>query len=268
MAQAASAHDKIKPWASGRPQYRIDFEPTFRRLRVGFAGEVIADSSRAMLLLESKHLPVYYFPQGDVRTELLRKSDHHTQCPFKGEASYWSLKVGRRVAENAAWSYLEPFPEAAAMGGYMAFYWDKMDHWYEEDDEVFVHPRDPYKRVDVIDSSRRVRVVLGGETVADSRRARFLFETGLPTRYYLPAQDVRTELLEATEKHTRCPYKGVASYWSARIGGKLHENIVWSYPEPIPECLKIKGYLCFFNEKVDDILVGGEAVPKVETPWS
>ena len=268
MAQAATAHDKIKPWASGRPRYRIDFEPTSRRVRVGFGGEIIADSGRAMLLLESKHLPVYYFPQGDVRTELLHKSDHHTLCPFKGAASYWSVEVDRRVAENAVWSYLEPLPEAAAMRGYMAFYWNKMDHWYEEDDEVFVHPRDPYKRVDVINSSRHVRVVLGGETVAESRRARFLFETGLPPRYYLPAQDLRTELLEATDKHTRCPYKGIASYWSARIGGELYDNIVWSYPEPIPECPKIKGYLCFFNEKVDDILLDGEAVPKVETPWS
>ncbi len=268
MAQAATAHDKVKPWAEDRPRYRIDFEPTPWRVRVSFGGETIADSRRAMLLLESKHLPVYYFPQGEVRTELLEKTDYHTHCPFKGDASYWSVKVGQWVAENAVWSYLEPLPEAAAIRGYMAFYWNKMDHWYEEDDEVFVHPRDPYKRVDVMNSSRQVRVVLGGETVAESRRARFLFETGLPTRYYVPAEDVRTELLEATDKHTRCPYKGVASYWSVRVGGELYENIVWGYPEPIPECPKIKGYLCFFNEKVDDILVGGEAVPKVETPWS
>jgi uncharacterized protein (DUF427 family) len=272
MAQPASAadnaHDAIQPWAHDRSRYLIDFEPTPRRLRVTFGGETVADSRRAMLMLESKHLPVYYFPRADVRTELLEASQHSSTCPFKGEASYWSVRVGERVAEDAAWSYLEPRPEAAAIKDYMAFYWERMEHWYEEDEEVFVHARDPYKRVDVVDSSAHVRVMLGGEAIAESRRARFLFETGLPTRYYLLPEDVRMDLLAPTDKQSRCPYKGTASYWTARAGGQTYENIVWSYPEPIAECPRIKGYLCFFNEKVDDILVDGEPVPKVETPWS
>ncbi len=267
MTQAASAHDLIEPWADDEG-YRIRFEPTPRRIRTAFAGETVADSARAMLMLESKHLPVYYFPRADVRADLLIESDHATRCPFKGQASYWSVRVGERVAENAAWSYLEPLSEAAAMKGYMAFYWDRMEHWYEEDEEVFVHPRDPYKRVDVVPSSRQVRVVLGGETVAESRRARFLFETGLPTRYYIPPEDVRGELLEPSDKQSRCPYKGVAGYRSVRVGERLYEDIVWSYPEPIPECPGIKGLMSFFNEHVDDILIDGEPIPKVETPWS
>ena len=268
MAEAATIHGKLDPWAEDGPAYRIRFEPTPRRVRASFGGEAVADSGRAMLMLESKHLPVYYFPADDVRMDFLQPTDHHSRCPFKGEAAYWSIAVGERVAENAAWSYPEPLPEAAAIKGHVAFYWDKMDHWYEEDDEVFVHPRDPYKRVDVVGSRAEVRVILGGETMATSRRARFLFETGLPTRYYLPAEDVRTELLEPSDKESRCPYKGVARYWSARIGDRLFENIVWSYPEPIPECPRISGYLCFFNEHVDDILVDGEPVPRVQTPWS
>lgn len=268
MAEPANVHDSVQPWAHDSSEYRIDFEPTPRRLRVAFGGETIADSRRAMLMLESKHLPVYYFPKADVRSDLLEASAHSSHCPFKGAASYWSVRVGELRAENAVWSYLEPNPEAAAITGYMAFYWHKMEHWYEEDEEVFVHARDPYKRVDVVNSSAHVQIVLGGEVVAESRRARFLFETGLPTRYYLPRDDVRMDLLEATDKETRCPYKGRARYWTVRAGGQTHENIVWSYPDPIPECPRIEGYLSFFNEKVDDILLDGAPMPKVETPWS
>lgn len=271
MASAVPADDKahdFDPWVEDPSAYRILFEPSARRVRVAFAGETVADSRRTMVLLESRHLPVYYFPEDDVRMDLFERTEHHSRCPFKGDATYWTLRVGERQAENALWSYLDPLPQAAAMKGYLAFYWNRVDHWYEEDEEVFVHPRDPYKRVDVIASERTVRVVLGGETVAESSNARFLFETGLPTRYYLPPNDVRMDLLEPTDKGTRCPYKGEAVYWSARVGGKAHENIVWSYPQPIPECPRIEGLLCFFNEHVDAIRIDGEEVPKVKTPWS
>ena len=156
----------------------------------------------------------------------------------------------------------------AAIKDFVAFYWDRVDHWYEEDEEIFVHPRDPYKRVDVVQSSRPVEVVLGGAVVAETRRARFLFETRLPTRYYIPPEDVRMELLVPSDKKTRCPYKGKARYWSAKMGDRLFEDIVWSYPEPIAECPKIKGYLCFYNEQVDEIRVDGKAVPRPVTPWS
>ena len=117
-------------------------------------------------------------------------------------------------------------------------------------------------------SSRPVRVILGGETVAETRRARFLFETRLPTRYYIPQEDVRMDLLAPSDKATACPYKGKARYWSAKIGDQVFPDIVWSYPEPIPECPKIKGYLCFFNEQVDAILVDGVEVPRPVTKWS
>ena len=151
---------------------------------------------------------------------------------------------------------------------YCAFYWDRVDHWFEEDEEIFVHPRDPYKRVDTTPSSREVRVVLGGETVANSTRAMFLFETGLPTRYYLPREDVRMDLLEPSETETACPYKGTSIFWSAEIWGQRFDDIVWSYPDPVPECPKIRDLLCFYNEIVDGIYVDGVEVKKPETKWT
>lgn len=250
------------------PDYKVLLEPSPRRVRVQFAGEWIADSTAAHLLFETRHLPVYYFPRRDVRMDLLTPTEHHTYCPYKGAASYWTIRAGEQVSENAVWGYPDPYDEVPALRDFVAFYWDRVDHWYEEDEEIFVHPRDPYKRVDVVASSRHVEIVLGGEVVADTRRARFLFETRLPTRYYVPAEDVRMDLLVPTDKATRCPYKGQARYWSAKIGDQLFPDIVWSYPEPIPECPKIKGLMCFFNEQVDAVRIDGVEEPRPVTPWS
>ncbi len=250
------------------PDYKVLLEPSPRRVRVKFNGEFVADSTNARLLFETKHLPVYYFPRTDVRFDLLAPTDHHTFCPYKGKASYWTIRVGDRVSENAVWGYPDPYDEVPALADLVAFYWDRVDHWYEEDEEIFVHPRDPYKRVDVVASSRPVRVIVGGETIAETRRAQFLFETRLPTRYYIPPEDVRMDLLVPSDKTTRCPYKGKARYWSVKIGDEIFPDIVWSYPEPIAECPKIKGHLCFFNEQVDRVLVDGKEMPRPLTPWS
>ena len=238
-------------------------EPYPRRVRAFLEGVAVADSDRALLMLEARHLPVYYFPPEDVRTDLLDSTDKSTQCPHKGEASYWSVTVGDRVARNAVWSYQDPLPDRADIKGRMALYWHRMDAWFEEDDEVFAHPRDPYHRVDVLGSSRHVRVAVAGETVAETRRPRLLFETGLPTRYYIPKADVRMDLLVPTDRQTQCPYKGKARHWSAGA----EENIAWSYPFPIPECPKIENLVAFYNERAD-IWVDGELQPKPETPWS
>ncbi len=143
------------------PDYKILFEPSPRRVRVKFNGEIIADSTNAHLLFETRHLPVYYLPRSDVRMDRMTPTDHHTFCPYKGTASYWTIAVGDKVAENAVWGYPEPFEEVAAIKDFVAFYWNRVDAWYEEDEEIFVHPRDPYKRVDVLEllalgaSSRR-----------------------------------------------------------------------------------------------------------------
>ena len=253
------------PWAS---EQALRFEPSPRRVRALFADTTIADSKKAMLLHEAKHLPVYYFPVEDVRTDLLVSSEHTTHCPLKGEASYWTISVGDRVAENAVWGYQEPLQGARFLEGYVAFYWNEMDAWYEEDDEVFVHARDPYHRVDVLHSSRHVRVLVGGERIAESRRPRLLFETGLPTRYYLPKLDVRMDLLEPSQTTTGCPYKGRASYYSARVGEVFLPDAAWTYSAPIPECSKIENLVCFFQERVEAVYVDGDAIPRPRTPWT
>lgn len=269
MAQASEAQTGGKsPGFAKNPGYVVRLEESPRRVRVAFNGEYVADSTRAKLLFESNHLPVYYFPMEDVRTDLMTPTDHTTHCPFKGHASYWTVNVGDREAENAVWAYRTPYDEMPELKDLCAFYWNRLDHWYEEDEEIFVHPRDPYKRVDVVASARPVRVVLGGETVAETARARFLFETRLPTRYYIPREDVRMDILTPTSSRTRCPYKGEAVYWSADVGGRTYEDIVWSYPEPVPECPKIRDLMCFYNENVDAIFVDGEQVEKPKTKWS
>jgi uncharacterized protein (DUF427 family) len=240
-------------------QHRVHVELSPRRVRVKLNGEFIADSTRAVLLRETGHQPVYYFPPEDVRQDLLEPTDLHTRCPYKGEASYWTVRVGEKVAENVMWGYQDPLEEREDIRGYRAFYWAKMDAWYEEEEQIFNHPRDPYHRVDVLESSRHIRVEIGGQTVAESRRPRLLFETGLPTRYYLPVEDVRMDLLEATETTSVCPYKGQASYWrlAADPAGR---DVAWSYLNPIAECPRIKGLIAFYNDRVDAFQVDGSAL--------
>jgi uncharacterized protein (DUF427 family) len=250
------------------PDHRSEFEPSPRWVRVRFGGQYVADSRRVMLFRETGRLPVYYFPQADVRMDLLTPAGEASGGDYKGPMKYWNVKVGEREAPQAAWMHPQPAAGAPPLNGYVAFEWGKMESWFEEDDEVFVHPRDPYKRIDVAHSSRHVQVVVAGETVADTRRPRLLFETGLPTRYYIPKADVRLDLLAPSDTHTRCPYKGVASYYSVKVGDTVVPDIAWYYPLPIPECPKIENLICFYNERVDALIVDGETQAKPQTPWS
>ncbi len=238
------------------------WEPSQRWVRVQFGGEFVADSKNALLVWEGGYRIGYFFPREDVRTDLLEE----TGRGGKGRET-WHVKVGDWIAENAASSYTAAPEGLEGVEGYIGFRWNKMDHWFEEDEEIFVHPRDPYHRVDTVPSSRHIKVVVGGITVAESKRPFLLFETGLPTRYYLPAEDIKMELLEATDTHTACPYKGVASYWSVNLGNDVHKDIVWGYPDPIDESPKIKDLYSFYNEKVD-IYVDGELEGRPETAWS
>ena len=245
----------------------IYFEDFPRRIRATFGEETVVDSRHTKLLHEQGHLPIYYFPEAEIRMDLLEPTDHSTRCPFKGEASYWSVRAGDRIAENAAWSYPEPIEGAPPLAGYFAFYWNKLDEWFEEDERAIVHPRDPYHRIDILDTSRHVRISVNGELVAETRRAKVLFETGLPPRWYVPAEDVRSELLVRSDKQTGCAYKGFASYWSVGAGGETESDLVWFYPEPRREAEPIAGYLAFFNERVD-IELDGELQERPETQWS
>jgi uncharacterized protein (DUF427 family) len=245
----------------------LRIEKTDRRVRAVFGGEVVADSKSVLLVWEPRRLVVYYFPVEDVRMDLLQPTRHTLDSGAESETLRWDLEAGGRTAENAAWGYRDPDGERAALRGHVAFYWSKLDAWFEEDDEVFVHPRDPYHRVDVLNSSRNVKVVVEGEVVAETNRPRLLFETGLPTRYYIPKIDVRLDLLEPSDTVTACPYKGQARYWSVRVGDRSINDLVWSYPTAIEECPKIENLLSFYNEKVD-LYVDGELQPRPVTPWS
>jgi uncharacterized protein (DUF427 family) len=222
-----------------------------------------------MLLRETGRLPLYYFPKRDVRMDLLSASDHTTFSDHKGEGLFWHVKVGNRLAENAAFTFRNP-PQGSTgpnLDTYITFAWNRMDHWFEEDEEVFVHARDPHKRIDSMHSSRRIQVVVDGVTVADTTRPTLLFETGLPTRFYVRKTDVRTELLEHSETTSACPYKGRAHYYSIKANGKLFRDTVWYYPYPLTECPKIEGLLAFYNEKVD-IYEDGQLLPRPATPFT
>lgn len=151
------------------------------------------------------------------------------------------------------------------MENYIAFKWEAMDIWLEEDDEVRVHPRDPYHRIDVCNSSRHVRIVISGETVAETRRPVLLFETGLPSRFYIPKTDVKPGLLQPTNHQTKCPYKGTASYYSIKINDKELKNLVWTYPFPNAEVFKIKDRLAFYTEKLDEVFIDGEKLSQDKT---
>jgi uncharacterized protein (DUF427 family) len=256
-------------WNKEMPELRglIWFEDSPRRIRGELGGVAVVDSTRVKMLHEQAHLPVYYFPEADVRTDLLRRSDHRTRCPFKGEASHWTVEAGGKVSENAAWSYPEPIEGAPPIAGYFAFYWNKLDRWFEEDEPAIVHARDPYHRIDVLQSSRHIRVLLDGEVLAESDRPMALFESSLPIRWYLPAEDVRTDRLEPSDTRTGCAYKGFASYWSLKDGGEEGSDVAWYYPEPHRDVIRIADLIAFFNERVD-IEVDGDLQERPTTQWS
>jgi uncharacterized protein (DUF427 family) len=257
-----------------QPQGRFNFEPeppgaaifwerVPYRVRALVDDVTVVDSRSACLLHETGRLPVYYFPPDDVRTDLLTPSERSTHCPYKGDATYETLRIGDRTIEDLVWSYREPLETVAFIGGYRAFYWKKVDRWLVEDEPAVAHARDPYHRVDVYETGRRVRVLVDGECVAESTRAQGVFETGLPPRWYLPRDDVRTDLLEPSETRTMCAYKGEASHFHA-LG---HEDVAWTYLEPLPDAERLRGLIAFYGERVD-LELDGEAQERPSTQWS
>jgi uncharacterized protein (DUF427 family) len=252
-------------WPAGRFNREIDpegllyVEESPKWIRARFAGETVADSRRARIVHEHARLPVFYVPREDVRTDLLRPSGRTERDEVKGERSFFTLEGGGRSADDAAWEFSgEPLIE-----GLIAFEWGAMDEWLEEEEPLHGHTRDPYSRIDVRETSRQVRVSVGGEVVAETSRAKVLFEAGLPPRWYIPREDVRTELLEETDSQTTCAYKGFASYWS--VGEE--DDLVWTYRDPLHDALPIKDMLAFFNERVD-LEIDGEPQDRPHTQWS
>ena len=234
----------------GKP-VQIAVEASAKRFRVFLDDAVIADSVGARLLFETGYQPVIYFPPEDVAMDRLTRTTQTTRCPHKGEASYWTVAAGDKEAENAAWSYPSPLPTAAAVAGYVSFEWKKMDRWMEEDSPLLGHARDPHKRIDTLPTTRRVKVMAKSEVLADSRSAVLLFETGLPVRPYFARSDVAMHRLTPSATRTVCPYKGVAGYFDATVGGTVIRDAVWCYEDPFPEVGLIKGRLAFYPERVD-----------------
>jgi uncharacterized protein (DUF427 family) len=251
-APLASEPPVTTNYAIEGPRHRLLLHPFPRRVRARFAGEVVLDSTHGALLHESNILPRLYVPLQDVRADLLERTDHATHCPFKGDASYWSVRVGERVAENAVWTYEDPIPEASWLRGLVSVYPERMDTWLDEDEEV-THLRDPYHRVDARRSSRSIEVRADGEVIARSERPVVVAETGLPLRFYLPREDVLADLRPSATTAS-CPYKGESSYWSL---GTV-EDVGWSYAEPLESMLKARGHVCFDASKVEVLELAGD----------
>ena len=247
---------------TGRGRVRV--ERGAKRVRAFLGGEVVADTTRPVLVWEVPYYPAYYIPVADVRAEL-RPDGGTAHSPSRGEGQTFTVGAGGREAPGAALRY--PDSPIEELRDLVRLDWHAMDAWFEEDEEVFTHPRDPYTRVDILASSRHIRVEVGGATVAESASPRLLFETGLPVRFYLPKPHVRLDLLAPSDTVSHCPYKGRAEHWSVRATDALHEDVAWSYPAPLPESQRIAGLIAFYDEKVD-VYVDGTLQERPRTKFS
>ena len=228
---------------------RVRVEHGAKRIRAYLGGELVADTTRPLLVWEKPYYPAYYFPAGDVRTELLTPDGGITHSPSRGDGRTFAIAAGGVERPGAAVRFDEsPFED---LRGAIRLEWDAMDAWFEEDEQVFTHPRDPYTRVDLLPSSRHVRIEVDGVTIAESPKPTLVFETNLPMRYYLPRTHVRMDLLTPSDTTSHCPYKGEAEYWSATVDGDIPADVAWSYRTPLPESQRIAGLIAFYAERVD-----------------
>lgn len=239
--------------------------PVPRRVRAVLGGETILDTTRALYVWEVATYPHYYVPLADVRRDVLVE-EAGTRAGPVGTVRVLGLRVGAVERHGAARVVAEPAVEE--LRDTVRFDWAALEHWFEEDEEVFVHPRNPYVRVDALRSTRHVRVELDGLSLAESRSPVLVFETGLPTRYYLNRTEVHFEHLVPTDTVTRCPYKGTATaYWSVRTPQGTYPDLAWSYESPTRELSPIAGMLAFYNESVD-LLVDGRLLERPQTHFS
>ncbi|WP_310773317.1 DUF427 domain-containing protein [Mycobacterium sp. Z3061] len=239
-------------------------EPAPRRVRGYLGAELVFDTTAARYVWEFPYYPAYYIPLADVRTEFL-SDDNHPQRVQLGPSRLQSL-VGAGQTHPSAARVFDADSESP-VAGFVRFEWDPL-RWLEEDEQIYGHPRNPYARVDALRSHRHVRVELDGVVLADTRSPVLLFETGLPTRYYIDPADVAFEHLESTSTQSLCPYKGVTSgYWSVRVGEALHPDLAWTYHYPLPAVAPIAGLVAFYNEKLD-IIVDGAALSRPRTQFS
>ena len=237
-------------------------EPVPRRIRAVLNGQTVLDTTRALYVWEWPYYPQYYVPVDGIIADLLVDEDQ-TERLHRGTARLHGLRVGDVARPGSARLFTDGALEGLAST--VRFDWDAVDAWFEEDEQVFVHPRNPYVRVDALRSTRRVRIELDGEVLGESASPVMVFETGLPTRYYLNRTEVTFDNLVSTETVTSCPYKGQTSgYWTVRVGDTIYPDLAWSYDFPTRQLLPIAGLISFYNEKVD-ISVDGELLTRPTT---
>lgn len=260
----------------------LRIHPVSQRIRAVSGGEVVVDSSAALLVWEPRRVVgSYAVPRADIAGDFVewdgaRATEHPVRIadtgppvldprtPFSVHSSHGTeLSIRTAVGELAGAAFASADPD---LDGYLILDWAAFDRWLEEDEERIAHPRDPYQRIDCLRSSRHVEVRVAGQLLADSTRPTLLIETNLPVRYYLPAEDVRLDLLTPTTTHTACAYKGVASYWSS-TGEHPVVDVCWSYPDPLHDADQVGGMYCFFSERVE-LTVDGVPQQRPVTPWS
>lgn len=236
----------------------LGHEPNPKWVRGIVDGRIVVDSRAVELVWEHPWYPTWYLPLRDIAAEVR----------VDGPGEPGDLMVGDRILSGVV---RRPAVDDPELQERVVIAFDALDHWFEEDVEVFVHPRDPHKRVDVLASSRHVRVLVDDTVVADTDRPVAVFETGLPVRWYLRPTDVRLDLLTPTTTTTGCPYKGTARYWDVSVNGRVHHDLVWSYPTPLPESAGIAGLMCFYDDREGDgvvVEVDGVARRRPDTPFS
>ncbi len=263
----------------------LRYEPIEKRIRGLLDGVTVIDSTRTILVWEPRRVvPTYAFPVEDVDGELVAAPPADDIDTTAGVPAMGVPRLEGTIVFDPSVPFAvrttagEPLTirareggretagfraEDEALAGYVIVDFDDFDEWYEEEERNVGHPRDPFHRIDIVRSSRHVRIEHDGELIAETTDPYLLFEPPLPVRYYLPPHDVRAELLEPSETTSFCAYKGRAAYWASRSG----EDIAWSYPQPLREAAEVTDRLAFFNERVD-IVVDGVALPRPETPWS
>lgn len=226
---------------------RVRVEPGAKRIRAYLGGRVVADTTHPLLVWEKPYYPAYYVPADDIRAELVSTGDV-AHSPSRGDAEVADVRIGDATAPGGA--QVVTASSIDELRGHVRLDWSAMDAWFEEDEQVYTHPRNPYTRVDVLASSRRARVLHGDLVLGDSVHTHALFETGLPTRWYFPKVDVRMDLLEPSPTVTHCAYKGQAAYYSLRAGDVAIDDVAWWYPSPLPESAKIAGMVAFYPDRV------------------
>jgi uncharacterized protein (DUF427 family) len=255
----------------------LRYEPTDKRIRATLGDRTVIDSTRALLVWEPKRIvPTYAVPVGDVAADLRpAPAAPEAEGPLRAPQLAGRPVFDPSIPFSVHTTEGEPLvladggreagafrPADDALADHVIVDFGAFDAWYEEDERNVGHPRDPFHRIDIVHGSRHVRVARDGTLLAESSAPYLLFEPPLPVRYYLPVEDVRTDLLRASDTRTFCAYKGQASYWS--LDG---DDVAWTYVEPLREATEVTGRIAFFNERVD-VVVDGERMERPVTPWS